>query len=352
MMTNKPKGIPFYILTSLYAFVVAITAMGLVAPWVDVHLLSPIQLIPSFVVFTIPLHLLAAVFYARKSLKWCLVSLLSIAGCIWIGNKDIKQKNQENLSETDALKVVSFNVSTFDYKPEKIDSVANLLNSLSSDVIALQEFREHKLPGGKESVRYLKGLLQMPHARFVHLPAHKHGSIIFSRYPIVKVDTLFLPQKEINTGVLVTIESPMGKIGIGNIHLSSFQFAQTLDKYDNWKEKLSAVYQRTRVVLPLQQQKVNQILLKTKDYPYPMVISGDFNTSPHTRIASQFRERFQDSFLKAGTGIGWTYPILGPAGLRIDYQYASSELTILDHQVIKSEVSDHYPILATYRLEP
>ncbi|MCB0838481.1 MAG: hypothetical protein KDD99_17540, partial [Bacteroidetes bacterium] len=273
MMKNKPRGILFFILTFLYAILFIVTALGLVAPWVDVHLLPPIQLIPAFLLYLLPLHLIAVIFYARKSWKWLFISLIAIGGSLWIGSKDVNLKKNE-AGDQDELKVVSFNVSTFDYKPEKIDSVANLLNSLSPDVIALQEFRDHKLPGGIESVRYLKGQLRMPHARFVHLPIHKHGSIIFSKYPIVKVDTLFLPKKEINSGVLVTIETPMGKIGIGNIHLSSFQFAQTLDRYDNWKEKLSAVHQRTRIVLPLQQQKVNQILLKTKDYPYPLVISG------------------------------------------------------------------------------
>ena len=56
--------------------------------------------------------------------------------------------------------------------------------------------------------------------------------------------------------------------------------------------------------------------------------------------------------MKAGHGIGFSYPLLGPYGLRIDYQFASKELEVVSHDVIQKDVSDHYPLVVCYRLNP
>ncbi|MDX2246739.1 MAG: endonuclease/exonuclease/phosphatase family protein [Bacteroidia bacterium] len=350
-MKKKNRGFFFLLVTGLFLILTLITFLGAIAPWVDVNVLPAIQLIPSFLTFFLPVFILTFFYYFKKSVRWMAVSLAAIFCCIWVAGKDVVFRNQST-SKSDGLKIASFNVGTFDFNPEKIDTVAALIRIMNPDVISLQEFRNHKLDGDVYSLDYLKKKLEMPFAAFVHLPIHIHGAVLFSRYPIVAIDTLFLPQREINSGILATIETPMGKIGVGNVHLSSFQASQTLDENEKVKDKFQAILDRVKIVLPLQQEKVDLVLEKTRQYPYPLVIAGDFNSSPHTRIGYQFRRRFKDSFAEAGKGLGWTYPLAGPVGLRIDYQYFTNELHAVNHKIFTSRVSDHFPIQATYHLVP
>lgn len=350
-MKTRNKGLAFFLVTGLNLALVVITFLGLIAPWVEVRFFSWIQLIPAFLTFLIPLHIIAFIYYFKKSFRWMAVSLAAIFCCGWVAMKDIHFSGEPSESP-EGFSVMSFNVGTFDFKPDRIDTVASLIRTMDPDVISMQEFRNYKLDGGGYSVDYLKKKLNMPYAKFVHLPHHLHGAVIFSRYPIVKMDTFYLPRAEINSGLLATVKAPMGNIGVGNIHLSSFQVAQTLQSEEKLKEKVTAVHRRVGMVLPWQQQKVDQILKKAESYPYPVIIAGDFNAAPHTRIHQQFKKRFRDSFAVAGKGVGWTYPLAGPLGVRIDYQYVSSELEVVNHQVISSEVSDHYPIMVTYHLVP
>ncbi|MEZ4825578.1 MAG: endonuclease/exonuclease/phosphatase family protein [Bacteroidia bacterium] len=350
-MKKKNSGLFYLLFTGLFLLLCTITLLGSLAPWVDVSLLPFIQLIPAVLPFLFPVFVLFFFYYFKKSARWAAVSLAAIFCCGWVAGKDISFQNRP-VEASGGLSVASFNVGTFDFEPAKIDTVAALIVSMNPDVISLQEFRNHLLDGNVHSLDYLKEKLQMPYAEFVHLPVHIHGAVIFSKYPIVDIDTMFLPRKEINSGILATVETPLGKVGVGNIHLSSFQAAQTLEENDEVKDKFKGVWNRINIVLPLQQEKVNQVLQKTNDYPYPMVIAGDFNSPPHTHIGYQFRQRFSDSFTEAGNGLGWTYPLAGFLGVRIDYQYHTNELMAVNHKIVHSGVSDHYPIQATYHLVP
>ncbi|MEO1449961.1 MAG: endonuclease/exonuclease/phosphatase family protein, partial [Bacteroidota bacterium] len=240
---------------------------------------------------------------------------------------------------------------TFQYDASNIDKVALLLNQEHPDVICLQEFRNHKLPDGSFALDHLANALGLPHYRFVHLPVHIHGAAIYSRYPIVQLDTLFMPAKEINSGILITVESPLGKVAVGNLHLSSFMVKKTWDEAEGVRAKLTALYKQARTTIALQHQKVGTVLEKTADFHYPLVLTGDMNAVPHSRISFRYRDRFQDAFLTGNNGLGWTFPILKITGLRIDYHYFSDPLTVTRFKILRSDISDHYPVVVDYMLD-
>lgn len=358
-MKTQTRGIGFGIAKALYLVLLLITCGGALAPFVPVHIASFLQVVAASFPFLFILHLLFLLFFLRKSVNWLLYSLLGIGICIWVLNKDIRWRNipveqqvAVNKRAQKSLTVMSFNVGTFDYDPEIIEEATILIKELDPDVLTLQEFRNHLLVDSMPALDYLAQELGLQSYEFVHLPVHIHGAATYSRYPIVGLDTLFMPSKEINSGILSTIETPIGKIGVGNLHLSSFHVAQTLDQNDGWKAQSRAMYQNTSEVLQLQQEKVKLTLRKANAYPYPLILTGDLNAPPHSRIVQQFSDLYQDSFLKAGSGRGWTFPLLGPIGMRIDYQFSSDELEVMEHEVIRSEVSDHFPLVVTYRLNP
>ena len=358
-MKTQTRGIGFGIAKALYLVLLLITCGGALAPFVPVDIASFLQVVAASFPFLFILHLLFLAFFLRKSISWLMLTLIGLGICVWVLNKDIRwfQSSVEQLTEETnrvqkSLTVMSFNVGTFDYDPAVIEEAAKLIKELDPDVLTLQEFRNHLLVDSMLALDFIAQELDLQDYEFVHLPVHIHGAATYSRYPIVGLDTLFMPSKEINSGILSTIKTPIGKIGVGNLHLSSFHVAQTLDQNDGWKAQSRAMYLNTSEVLRLQQEKVNLTLRKAKAYPYPLILTGDLNAPPHSRIAQQFSDYYQDSFLKAGNGRGWTFPLLGPIGMRIDYQFSSDELEVISHEVIRSEVSDHFPLVVKYRLNP
>ena len=352
---NRNKNLFHFIIATFYAPVLALSFLGLAAPYISTSVFSWIQLIPNLFPILALFHLLAVLLFVKKFKLLSLLAFLALLGSSWVISKDLKMGPSEDLAPdaNQSLKVLSYNVGTFDFKAENIDTSSELLKSLEPDVITLQEFRNHKLADGSYAIDYMSRALGMPYHRFVHLPVHIHGAVIYSKYPIVDIDTLFMPRKEINSGILTSIETPVGMVGVGNVHLSSFQIAQTYNETDGFFDKLIAIFRRARMVVKLQNDKVDQILSKTAKYPNPIIITGDMNATPHTRVNSLLSQKMNDSFREGGSGIGWSYPLLNKMlGLRIDHQYASSEFEVLEHKIVREGVSDHYPVIVTYRIQP
>ena len=349
---SRINRITFFVVITLFLMLCTITALGLLAPWVEASFLPWIQLLPTGFPIYLILFFIAFIYLAKKSWKWALIAFVGIIACGWIISKDLRFGAKQEDAVPTNLKIISYNVGTFDYKTENISAAVSLLKSMQPDIISFQEFRNHQLAEDTYAIEYMAEALDMPHYKFVHLPVHIHGSVVYSRYPITRIDTLFMQREEINSGFLATVETPLGLLGVGNVHMSSFQLMQTFEKASGISDKLTALYRRSDEAIRLQQTKVEQVLNITDKYPYPIVLTGDWNASPHTRITYPFRKKFVDSFNAAGSGLGWTYPVWGPLGIRIDYQFASEELLVLDHQVIRSVISDHYPIMASYTIQP
>ncbi len=328
--------------------------IGVLAPYIPLTLAFQAQLIPPLL---LPFALVALgflLFFVRhKKAFWATASLAICALLAWPLSREIRPGINRADTGPEDIRVISYNVASFHFEDQQIRRVASLLASQHADVIALQEFRNHSMANGRQALAFLAAELDMPHYQFKHLPQHIHGAVIFSKHPIESLEVLYLPAKEINSGVLATLRTPQGPLGVATMHLSSYQMREVVESRnqgDRW-HMLKGIYRRYREVLPRQQEKVNQVLHKVADYPHPLVITGDFNSVPHSRIVEPFRQRFVDSFTAAGKGFGWTYPLLGAAfGLRIDYQFCTEDLRPLQHQVIREEPSDHFPIMVSYRL--
>jgi endonuclease/exonuclease/phosphatase family metal-dependent hydrolase len=93
--------------------------------------------------------------------------------------------------------------------------------------------------------------------------------------------------------------------------------------------------------------RANQVEIVRKsiaESPYPVIVCGDFNDVPLSYTTSQLTKDLQDSFVAKGFGIGATYAGKLP-GLRIDYVLADDHFRILSHDILKLDISDHYPVV-------
>ncbi len=348
------KGVGSFLLFLPFSLLCLSTFLIVLAPYFPVDFWPWVQLMVNGAPLLLVACLILFLWTWHKKRWWLMAGTLVFFGLNgWIVGKDVHwERASDTPREETGLKILSYNLGAFDIRSNKVNEAVALFRDLQPDIMSFQEFRNHKNKQGQNALQYISEALEMPFFVFVHLPVHVHGAAIFSRYPIEKLDTLYLPREEINSGILATIKSPDGRLGVASIHNSSFRLAQTLQENPRWRDRKRILWGQYVEVLHLQQEKVDQVLRKLDSYPDPIVLCGDFNAPPHSRIMASFGEGLSDSFAEKGSGAGWTYPILGGFGLRIDYQFFSEELAVQSHQVIPSGVSDHYPILARYTFLP
>lgn len=338
----------------LLFFIVALAAIATtaaaMAPSIPVGILPELQFASIFLPYTLPIWF----FWIWRIIKlsfwkglWFVIPGLLI--CLCIGAKDFAfNSSRENNRPT--ISVLSFNVGTFNFDPENIHLVGELVKKQQPDIVVMQEFRNQDAGDGRTAMRHISTLCELPYNDFIHLPYHVHGAAIFSKYPITRVDTLFLPEDEINSGILTTLDTDFGPVAVANVHLTSFHIRAIYEREPELADKLEGIRIRAKEAILLQQNKVNAILSRLEDVQYPVIIAGDFNATPHSRIVNQISSTYKDSFLESGNGNGWSYKVAGPLGIRIDYQFASHNLQSVSHQVIREEISDHFPLLVSYQL--
>jgi endonuclease/exonuclease/phosphatase family metal-dependent hydrolase len=78
----------------------------------------------------------------------------------------------------------------------------------------------------------------------------------------------------------------------------------------------------------------------------PVVIAGDTNLPDLSPVFSRHLSRFQDGFVKAGAGFGYTYPNDRRPWMRIDRILATDALRFVKFEVGTSAASDHLCVVA------
>jgi endonuclease/exonuclease/phosphatase family metal-dependent hydrolase len=83
----------------------------------------------------------------------------------------------------------------------------------------------------------------------------------------------------------------------------------------------------------------------------PMILCGDFNDTPGSHTHQKIAQAFEDAWMVAGKGDGFTIPADKPRK-RIDFIWLSKEppITALGIWVPASEASDHLPVVGEFRL--
>jgi len=82
----------------------------------------------------------------------------------------------------------------------------------------------------------------------------------------------------------------------------------------------------------------------------PVILCGDFNDTPGSRVHEELKETLADAWELAGKGTGWTFPASHPRK-RIDYVWISkaSGLVPIAAEIPESDASDHLPVVVEFR---
>lgn len=211
------------------------------------------------------------------------------------------------------------------------------------DILCLQEvnFIAEKL---------LKNAFDYPYYHKIE----EKGSVILSRYPIVKSGKVEFGTR-INSCLWADIKIRERTLRIYSVHLESNRLKQqsyqflNQDEYEsseaiNGVKDLLSKYPRYASSRAEQVELVKEHIAKS---PFPVILCGDFNDPPGSFTYRKMKKNLHDSFLSAGSGIGTTW-LGGLPLMRIDYILFSDPLKISSYKKLDSDMSDHAPISASF----
>ena len=346
--------------------VAALLLLAYSAPYIDPSKI----LFPAFLGLAYPFLLLAnlvfAFFWAIRFKKEILISLLVIL----LGwnhlmnylpmNLGSKNNNSENI-KAQHFKVMSYNVRNFDLynwskKDDSRENIYKLINGESPAILCVQEFYTTNRIGYRErDVRRKLG--SYPHYSIYYGirsgPNTGVGIATFSAYPILKTSRIPF-DNSLNQAVYTDLLIQNDTLRVFNIHLQSIRFGQDsynfLDtmslKYSNRQlreAKKIGIYLKDAFIQRAAQARIIQNYLK--ESPYPVLVMGDFNDTPLSFAYRKISRGLHDAFRRVGKGLGNTYAGDLPS-FRIDFILYSEELEASRFSRIKSEFSDHFPIIA------
>ncbi|WP_407403876.1 endonuclease/exonuclease/phosphatase family protein [Chryseobacterium sp.] len=247
-------------------------------------------------------------------------------------------KRWVNLSSTPTeksnLKIVTFNVKGGQMG---IDKIEEYIKQQNADIVLLQE------DGGNRF-------------NFNNLKKGEHIPVV-SLYTKLKI----LDHKNILTGNFEDINAYSdytdveveGKpIRIINMYLQPFKFEKSKVKLNGNSEedeaKLKYVIKKLIPTFKIHQEQVAIIRKAIEDSPYPVIVTGDFNSVPNSYEYYHIGDGLLDSFFEVGNGFGTSFHDY-KFPLRIDFIFSSPSILPIHHHVDRStKLSDHFPTSATF----
>jgi len=241
-------------------------------------------------------------------------------------------------NEVPDLKIVSFNAKNGGFGVKNIESY---INSQNADIVLFQEY------GGNKKYHF-EGLKEGPESPIITM---------FSKHKVIDHKQLIESDYEYNNAYATQtdIEIKGKTYRFINMYLQPFKFEKKMVKLDGNseedKQKVKDVVKRLIPTFKMHQEQIVEIRKSIEDSPYPVILAGDFNSVPNSYEYYHLVKGLQDAFVVAGNGSAtsfhdYKFPI------RIDYVFTSKSIQPLSYKVDRSvKLSDHYPVITTFKLE-
>ena len=235
------------------------------------------------------------------------------------------------------VRVMTYNIHHGEGLDGKVDlpRIAQLIKEQGADLVALQEVdkgtertQRRDFPA---ELAALTGLTCVFSNNY-HYQGGEYGNAVLTRFPIVRATNSHFKMRSATEarGIQQLVLKVHGReLAFLNTHLDAVGPGDT----ERWSE-------------------VGEI--ETLLQPYrglPLLLCGDFNATPESRVARQLNEWLDDTWALVGRGDGATVPAEKPRR-RSDYLWISKDKSLvpLKAWVPQSDASDHLPVVAEFEL--
>jgi len=272
--------------------------------------------------------------------------------------------------KSDEIRVMSWNVELFNilhYKdhPENKQKIIDLINEYDPDIACFQEMVAGE---SKKAINYFPDIEKaLKFSDYLYSYSvkdnfdryHHFGIIIFSKFPILRKQTLINnPNSYNSTFQFVDILAGKDTFRIFNVHLQSLKFSQTnLNYLDSGKvpaqgniSESKNIISKIKLGVLKRAAQANFIKDELNHSPYPVIVCGDFNDVPVSYAYETIGKGLQNAFVERGSGISRTFSSISPT-LRIDNIFTDKRFKIKQFTRIKKLLSDHFPIVADVKFD-
>ncbi len=211
--------------------------------------------------------------------------------------------------------------------------IAEVIRRERADLVALQEVDKgvertarRDLPG---ELAALTGLTCVFSNNF-HYQGGEYGNAVLSRFPVLSATNSHYQMLRTNEqrGILqLTLEVHGRQLVFMNTHI---------DYRKDDAERL----QNVREIQALAEQHAGT----------PVILCGDFNSTPGSPVHQRLKETFDDAWELVSQGPGWTFPAGNPSK-RIDFVWVSRTARIVPVEALVPviDASDHRPLVVEFR---
>lgn len=238
-----------------------------------------------------------------------------------------------NAQDTLKLRVMTFNLRFGERATN--EQIASLIKRYNPDFVALQEINvmtervatPHQ--NGRNMLSEIAAATGMFgfYAKTIDFAGGYYGIGILSKYPPIRAEKTMLPNPK-NSEQRALAE------GLFEIKGDTIVFASThLDHTDEQAREIQA----------------KTIAGHFNSYKYPIILGGDFNTGKKSGVIATFSK----SGWKEMTGEAPTFPAQNPVK-KLDYilTYPSGNWKTTEPAVVKTDLSDHLPVITEVTLIP
>lgn len=255
----------------------------------------------------------------------------------------------------DQLKIMTFNTHSFCGLDSDTlmtaDSGAtlflHLLHSEQPDVVCMQEFNAVPTLNLIDSL----SALGYTYRYGTHGAKANAYTVLYSRLPFASTTDMDRKSK-FYADVLLRDDT----IRICCVHLDSYQLVEkdqqgllNLAKAQPDSATLGLLGKMAETVVSHEYEWAEELKPLIDSSSMAFVLVGDFNDTPASYLYQQATRLLTDCYTEQGRGFGTTYHGPFPA-FRIDYILHSHKLKALAYKRIKTNISDHYPIVATLKV--
>lgn len=363
--------------------VACLVPLGLIGTFLCVHIPSGALGLVPLLGLAFPWLVLAALaigtvylfFFKKRCLIFFAAILLNFHNLtlfVRLPGQNGRDKDETDIRPTDGpreLKVLSYNVCLFGfYAAQKAlgelkDKISTFIQVEEADIVCLQEYYESK----DRSFRIRESLRQAGYRHHTQPTANARfyfGNVIFSRFPILRQDTVpGLPQHAIYADLLLPSHDTLR---VYTFHLASLRF----DDNDKWlynellqnrqvtesisyKAEAGKIARKVGTAARIHDEQIRLLKTHVNACPYALLLCGDMNENPISYAYHTLADGLKDAFVEQGVGLGRTYNGLFPA-YRIDYIFyrpdgPGARMKARYFEVGDIHYSDHKPISAVLK---
>ncbi|MBQ7062334.1 MAG: hypothetical protein IJM88_03480 [Bacteroidales bacterium] len=302
--------------------------------------------------------------------KWFLLSLVAVVARysflpLYFQMGGVEQVSQEERAAEGMIKVLTYNVHHFQgidldsrLTENNMTRFLELVDEEQPDLLAMQEYIGK---GGK--VHLTEALRQRGYEYMTsgYDNGSMTGEVVFSKLPLLRVVRIEGPSK-------LYVQALWGDdtLRFYCLHLVSYgldasdhQQLHDLSKGDLPPSQLMAdggTLTKFRRAIKAHEEEWNVLEPYWKAHERLTVVAGDLNDPPASYFYQRCRSFFKDSYCEAGQGFSTTYHGhftrrsrgVFPA-FRIDMVLHTSDLQAVSYRRVKSDISDHDPVIVTLK---